>query len=125
MLATITKSWRFDAAQTDLELEAVPATQRMAIIYVTVAAKDSNSADVDVTIGLSTTTLPAISVNSGTGRPGIAFSHPGVAKGAVVGATMGGQPLVVGDLDADLLITNTIPTGGSIDVNVGYVLMEE
>jgi hypothetical protein len=114
------ETWRFDAAQTNVVLKAVAANLRPVITLVIISAKDSNSADVDISVGVGPGTIAEPVVNSTTGRSGIAFTHPGVGKGSVVGATMAGESLATGEPGWDIVATFTNPTGGSIDISVGW-----
>ena|SRR5688572_890153 len=124
MQDVIPLTWRLSAAHTDAKLYDVTSTQRAAIVFVLVDASNSNTGDVSCTVGLGTTTLPTLTADSLTGIAGIAFSHPGIAKGGGAVRHVGGHNLALGALDEDLRITHSAATGGFIDVIVGLRIVE-
>lgn len=124
MRVPTTKQWRFDAAQTDTLLQAMGSTQMGAITYVAVTCANGNTVDTSCRIGFGAATLPAVTTNNSAGATGIAFSHPGIAHGGGAVAANGGQAIATGALDEDIRITCSAPTGGFIDVVIGYFVIE-
>lgn len=124
MIELISRRWVFTAAQTDLSILAPASVERIAIHKVTVTAANTNSGDVSVDIGIATTTLPTITNNSATGGLGIAFSHPGIAKGGGAVENGGETPLVVGAAADPIRLTCSAATGGAIRVIIAYRLID-
>lgn len=123
--AAITKEWVFVTAQANVQLEAIGATQRGAIMYAKATCSNSNTGDVSLRVGFATATLPAISNDSLTGAAGIFLSHPGIAKGGGVVEANGGQPIAVGAVDEDIRLTCSAATGGALRVIIQYRLLED
>lgn len=122
----ITREWVFTTAQTDLKIVDVTSAQQFAPIDLIVIAANSNSVDVSLRMGTSTgSTLPAFTNNSATGVAGIFFYHPAIAKGGGA-AILGGKEAfaAAGDPDADVLLTCSIASGGSITVVLTYRLLD-
>lgn len=124
MIPAITKEWVFTAAQTDFQMEAVGSLQQMVVSYCQVTCSNSNNGDVSVRIGLAAATLPTVTNDSATGNAGMVLSHGGVAKGGGAVVANGGQPITTGAADADLRITCSAATGGSLRVVVAYHLLD-
>lgn len=122
MRPSITKEWSFTTAQTDFELEDVPSTASMVVWYCQVTCANSNTVDVSVRIGLATATLPTVTDNSATGGAGMVLSHGAIAKGGGAVVANGGSPITTGAADADLRITCSAATGGSLRVVISYHL---
>jgi len=120
MRPAITKEWSFTTAQTDFELEDVPSTASMVVWYCQVTCSNSNSGDVSVRIGLATATLPTVTDNSATGGTGMVLSHGGIAPGGGAIASNGGSPITTGAADADLRLTCSAATGGSLRLVISY-----
>ena len=120
MLSVVTKEWSFDAAQTDVSLQAFSAPESGVVTYIDVSTGNSTSVDVAVRIGFATTTLPTLTQNSSTGNPGMAFSHSGIARGGGMVKANGGAPIAIGAAGDPLRLTCTAPTGGSLRVIIGY-----
>jgi hypothetical protein len=122
MRPSTTKEWSFTAAQTDFELEDVPADKSMVVWYCQVTCSNSNTGDVSVRIGLATATLPSVSDNSATGGVGMVLSHGGIAPGGGAVVSNGGSPITTGAPDADLRLTCSAATGGSLRIVISYHL---
>jgi hypothetical protein len=114
-----TKEWSFDAAQTNVSLQAFTAAG--AVTYVDVSTGNSTSVDVAVRIGFAATTLPTLTQNSLTGNAGMVFSHAGIARGGGMVKANGGAPIAIGATGEPLRLTCTVPTGGSLRVIIGYM----
>lgn len=123
--SAVTKEWVFVTAQTDVQLEAVGATQRAVITYAKVIASNSNTVDVSIRVGLAAATLPTISNDSLTGGLGVFLSHPGIAHGGGVVESNGGEPIAVGAVNEDIRLTCSAATGGSVRIIIQYRLMED
>lgn len=124
MIELESRRWAFDAAQTNLAILTPAAAERVAIHMVDITAANSNTVDVSVDVGIATTALPTITLNSATGGSGIAFSHPGIAKGGGAVKNGGETPLVVGAAGDPIRMTNSVPTGGAIRVIIAYRLVD-
>jgi hypothetical protein len=77
-----------------------------------------------VRIGLATATLPTLTDNSATGNAGMVLSHGGIAPGGGAVVTNGGAPITIGAADADLRITCSAATGGSVRVVLSYRIQD-
>lgn len=115
-----TEESQITAAQTDLALKTVATGTRIAITRISVTADKANTVDVGYRLGFGLVSLPV----GGTGVAGILSSHPGVAAGSGVIEGNGGAILGIGADDADLRITNEVPTTGSIRVVVSGFTIE-
>ena len=124
MIAVTTKEWTFTAARTDFLLQAFASTEKGVVSYAQVTAANSNTVDVSVRIGFGTSTLPTMPVDSSTGVDGMVLSHGGIAKGGGAVVANGGAPITVGELDEDLRLTCSVPTGGSLRVVVAYRILD-
>jgi hypothetical protein len=102
----------YTAAETDTQIVAAPAGEKIVVTRVSVTADNANTADVQARIGFGATTTP-------TGA-GVLLSHPGIAAGSGVVEGSGAGMLGVGAADEDLRITSEVPSSGSIDVVVSY-----
>lgn len=120
MLSVVTKEWVFEAAQTNVELQAFTAPEAGVVTYVDVTCANSNSVDVAVRIGFHATTLPTYTADSLTGIAGIVFSHGGIARGGGAVKANGGAPITIGGAGDGLRMTCTAPTGGSVRILIGY-----
>jgi hypothetical protein len=102
----------YTAAQTDTQIVAAPAGEKLVVTRVSVTADNANTVDVQARIGFHATTTPTTT--------DVLLSHPGIAPGSGVVEGSGAGMLGVGAADADLRITSEVPTTGSIDVVVSY-----
>jgi len=98
----------YTAAQTNITILTPTAGKKLVITRCSAMVANSNSVDVSVTVGLAATTTPT--------DEGTVLSHPGLAKGSGVVEGNGAGELGVGAADDKLLITCSVPTGGSITV---------
>lgn len=108
--------WSFATAQTDTNLLTIAANQHAECYYLQATAANSNTGDVSLRVGFATATLPTLTVDSATGTTGMILSHGGIAKGGGAVVSNGGAPVAIGAANADLRITCSAATGGSIRV---------
>lgn len=120
MIATITKCWAFDTAETDESLVTVGATDRMVVTYAQATCSNSNTGDVSLRLGFGTTTLATLTINVATGALGEIMSHPGIAKGGGMVVANGGAPIASGAAGEDLRLTCSAATGGAVRLVVSY-----
>lgn len=108
-----------DGAQTDLNIlnAVVGAPDRCIVTHLTVTADNANSVDVGVRIGFGATNTPA------NDAAGIILSHPGIAKGSGIVLGNGAGILGIGADGEELRMTCEAPTGGALDVVVGYYII--
>lgn len=123
--AAITREWVFVTAQTDVQLLAVGATQRVTILFAKATCSNSNSGDVSCRIGLGTATLPAIVNDALGGSVGVFLSHPGIAKGGGEVNANAGQPIATGAVDEDIRLTCSAATGGALRIIIQYRMLED
>lgn len=121
MTGVVTKSWVWTTAQTDLSLETVGGTNKMALVYASVTCANSNTGDVSVRIGFAATTLPAVSES---GASGMFFEHGGVARGGGAVASNGGEVIAVGEYGIPPRLTCSAPTGGSLRLVMSWRLLD-
>ncbi len=98
------------AAQTDQVLQTVNASERFIVTGISVTADNANTVDVAVTLEFDDTADVPF------------WGHPGIPPGG--GATWGDGSgiLAIGGDAQDILLTNEVPTGGSVTVVVtGYI----
>lgn len=106
----------YTGANTDaIFLAAGGAGTKYIITRATVTAANSNTVDTTVRIGFGATTPTTNNV---------ILSHPGIAKGSGVVEGNGSGILAIGADNTPIRITNTVPTGGSIDVLISYYTIE-
>lgn len=106
----------YTTAQTDAAIITVGAGAKIVVTQIVVAADTGNSVNTTVRIGFAVAVTP-------TGA-GVVVSHPGVAPGSGISRGSGSGIVGVGADGEDLRITSTVPTTGSIDVNVSYFTIE-
>lgn len=117
----LSANWNFTEAQSNQVLLAATATQRIEFYGLEATCAKNNTANVSCDMGFSSTgSLPTITPNSLTPRPGIVFSHGGIAPG---GGATASRP-VVGGLGEDLLITCSAATAGDFRPSVSYRIVE-
>lgn len=120
MISTTTKEWVFVTAQTDFQLVAIGATDRMVVTYGQATCANSNVGDVAVRVGFATSAMPTITNDSATGSLGVFMAHPGIAHGGGMVVANGGAPIAVGAAGEDLRITCSAATGGAVRLVVSY-----
>ena len=120
MISVTNQAWRFDAAQTNAALVTVDSTHRVIVYGAFATCANANTVDVSLRIGFGASTLPTITVNSTTGGTGVPISHPGIAKGGGFVWSGGGEPIGAGAAGEDVLMTNSVPTGGALDITLAY-----
>jgi hypothetical protein len=116
-------NWNFTTAKSNAVILAPSgSTQRIKVHAVEITCAKSNTGDVSVDMGFSSTgSLPAITPNSLTPRMGIVHSHGGIAPGG--GAES--HRVVLGGWGESLLITCSPATGGDVRPSVTYQLIDQ
>lgn len=114
----LSKEFHFTAAQTDQALITVNSSQKLRVGYAAAVCDAANSVNVGVRLGFATATLSA---PSSSGVDEIILSHPGIAPGSGFSIPIG--VVREGPTDADLRLTCTVPTGGSVRVIVYYKII--
>lgn len=109
-----------DGAQTNAAIITAGAGTKIVVTHITVAVDSATTATggVAVRIGFGTASTPALDAGK------VLISHSGIAAGSGIVLGNGGGILGVGADDEDLRITCEDPTGGNIDVVVGYYTIE-
>ena len=118
----VTVTANLTAAQTDLALATVAGGLKIVVTSLLVTASFANTVNVSVTVGFGTTNTPTLTAN--TPVAGVVGAHPNVAPGSGFGRGSGTGILGVGADGEDLRVTNSVPTGGSIDVMFSYYTIE-
>ena len=106
----------FTAAATNTALVTASANQRIAVTHFLVTADNANTVDVSVVIGFGLTTTPTTTKVVG--------AHPGIPAGGGFQSGTGSAVIGEGARGEDLRITSEVPTTGSIDVVVTYILID-
>lgn len=108
-----------DGAQTNTDIiGSVSSGSKLVITHLAVTADNANTTDVAVRIGFGSSSVPAAD------SAGIVLAHPGIAAGSGVVLGNGSGILAIGGDGEELRITCEDPTGGAIDVVVGYYTIE-
>lgn len=103
-------------AQTDVALITVSAGTKIVVTSIQVTLSVATTATPSVIIGFGTANTPTTT--------GVVIAHPGLPGGGGVSRGDGTGIIGVGADDQDLRITNTVPTGGTLDVVVTYFTIE-
>ncbi len=112
----ITLRTNYTAAQTNAAIITVGDTQRLAVTQLQVTADNANTVDVQVRIGFGATTTPTTT--------GVVGTHPGIPAGGGFTRGTGAAVIGIGAPGQDLRITSEVPTTGSIDILVTYLLLQ-
>jgi len=105
----------FTSAQTDWALASVASGSRIVITKCSVMAAAFNSVPVSVRVGFGTVNTPT--------DIGVVLAHPGLPAGMSLIEGDAGSIIGIGANDADLRVTCSDPTNGSIDVLIAYFTM--
>jgi hypothetical protein len=109
------------AAKTNATIISAGLLQYIHLSQVAVTCDNANSVAVGVRIGFSSTTLPATPGDGGT-ADGMVVTHPGIPAGSGIVQGTGAGLVAAGTADEDLLITASVPTGGSCRAFFTYAL---
>jgi hypothetical protein len=113
-----TYAQNFTAAQTDTALVTVSAGTKIVVTGFLVTCHNANTVNVSARMGFGTANVPAY------GSAGIVGSHPGIAAGSGFGRGGGSGIIGTGADGEDLRFTCSVPTTGSIDVDVSYFTID-
>jgi hypothetical protein len=105
------------AAAGDADIITVAAGNKAVVTRVSVTVDEACTVGVGFRVGFAT----AAAAPTGAG---CLLSHPGLVPGGGITIGDGSGILGVGADDEDIVITNDAVTGGSLDVNVSYYLIE-
>ncbi len=93
-------------------LKSVPAGKRFVVTEIDVFCGNGNTVDVQVVLEFDAATDVKI------------VEHPGVAPGSGFVIGDGSSAIVFGGDGEDVIVTVTVPTGGSVTVHVSGYLVE-
>ena len=120
----VSREYRATGAQTnDAIIDSVSVGTIIVITAIDVTADNANSVDVGVRIGFGTSTVPSEPSN-GASVDGMVLSHPGIPPGSGKVKGTGAGVVGMGGSGEELRITNEVPTGGSIKVEVSFYTIE-
>jgi hypothetical protein len=109
------------AAQTnDNILPAITAGTIYVIVGITITCSKDNTVNTSVRIGFGATTVPAQGASGADAVAKVIASHPGIAPGSGFVKGNGGGIVGIGGDGEELRITNSVPTTGSLVVQVDY-----
>lgn len=106
----------YTAAQTDVALVTVATGLKIVVTQIQVTVSNATTATPSVIVGFGTVNTPTTT--------GVVLAHPGIPGGGGVSRGDGSGILGIGADDADLRITISVPTGGTLDVVVSYFTIE-
>lgn len=115
------------AAQTsggDNVLPLISAGTKYVITGVTVTASAANTVNTSVRLGFGTTGVPAQGASAADAVTKVILSHPGIAPGSGVSKGHAGGIVGIGGDGEELYIVCSVPTGGSVVVQVDYYTIE-
>lgn len=115
------------AAQTsggDNVLPLISAGTRYVITGVTVTASAANTVNTSVRLGFGTTGAPTQGASGADAITKVILSHPGIAPGSGIVKGHAGGIVGVGGDGEELYIVCSVPTGGSLVVQVDYYTIE-
>ncbi len=102
---------KYTSAQTNTTLKTVAAGERFVVTAVDVFCDNGNTVDVSVLLEFDDTTDVTI------------VEHPGVAPGSGFVIGDGSGQIQIGDDGQNVIVTVSVPTGGSVTVHVsGYLI---
>lgn len=113
------------AAQTnDNVLPLISAGTKYVITGVTVTASAANTVNTSVRLGFGTTGVPTQGASAADAVTKVILSHPGIAPGSGVSKGHSGGIVGIGEDGEELYIVCSVPTGGSVVVQVDYYTIE-
>jgi hypothetical protein len=120
VIRTLTKTWTFSAAQTNLVIVAATGTQRISITLAKANVAWSVTNQPSIRIGLAATTLPTVTNNSATGESGVFLSSDGIPSGGGEVNANGVAPIATGAAGESVILTCSAPTAGTLKVVLVY-----
>lgn len=113
------------AAQTnDNVLPLISAGTKYVITGITVTASAANTVNTSVRLGFGTAAVPTQGASGADAVTKVILSHPGIAPGSGVSKGHAGGIVGIGGDGEELYITCSVPTGGSVVVQVDYYTIE-
>lgn len=113
------------AAQTnDNVLPLISSGTRYVITGVTVAASAANSVNTSVRLGFGSAAVPTQGASGADAVTKVILSHPNIAAGSGLSKGHAGGIVGIGGDAEELYITCSVPTGGSLVVQVDYYTIE-
>lgn len=115
------------AAQTsggDNVLPLISAGTKYVITGVTVTASAANTVNTSVRLGFGTAGVPTQGASAADAVTKVILSHPGIAPGSGVSKGHAGGIVGIGGDGEELYIVCSVPTGGSVVVQVDYYTIE-
>ena len=120
------QTWTYitTAAGTNDNVMAVISTgTKYVVTSVTIALDEACTVGVGVRLGFGTSVVPALGASQADAVAGILVYHPGLVPGSGITFGDGSGILGIGADEAELRITNEVPTGGTLAVTVrGYTI---
>jgi hypothetical protein len=108
-----------DGAQTDTDIiGAIGAGTKYVVTWLAVTVDEDTTAGTQCRIGFGATNTPALDA------AGVIMSHSGIAPGSGVVVGNGSGIIGVGGDGEELRVTCEDPTGGNLDITVGYFTIE-
>ena len=113
------------AAQTnDNVLPLISSGTKYVITGVTVAASAANTVNTSVRLGFGASAVPTQGASGADAVTKVILSHPNIAAGSGLSKGHAGGIVGIGGDGEDLYITCSVPTGGSLVVQVDYYTIE-
>lgn len=110
----ITFCQNYTTAQTDTAIVTVSAGTKIVVTAFMITVANSTTADVSCRLGFGTANTPAYGSN------GLLGTHPGIAAGSGIAKGNGSGIIGIGADDEDVRFTDSVPTGGSVDVEIEF-----
>jgi len=119
----VSREYVATTAQTDDPIITIATGNKIVVTMIEATIDNAVSVDVGVRIGFGTTAVPTEPTDGNT-VDGVVLSHAGIAAGSGIVRGNGAGIVGVGADDADLRITNEVPTGGRLRVLVSHYVIE-
>lgn len=112
------------AVTDDNILPAIAGGTKYVITSITVICSNANTVNVSVRIGFGTASVPAQGTTNADAVAKVVLSHPNIAPGSGTVKGNGSGIVGMGGDGEELRITCSVPTGGSLIVQVDYYTIE-